>query len=188
MVFLSLGARKLTQSEKQLQQWQDDMDARLKGKEIPPKYWEVPELEKGFAHAHCAYCFDINCKRTLNVSAPGIEACWLTNCKFECGAIFHACKSSEHHIICPKYEETDAFNKMYKEMIQGSKRTEDVFQARQKKKMKQQKSKKAEPKKSIGDLFFGPGDPASKLTYHKINGKRVPNAPELPKKKNFLKF
>jgi hypothetical protein len=184
-VFLSLGARKLTQSEKQLQAWQDDLTARLKGKETVPKYWEVPELERGFAHSHCAYCFDINCKRTLNSSEAGIDACDLTICNFECGAIYHSCKASEHRMICQKYKETDAFDMMYKTMIQGSQRAVDVFQARQQRKMNQEK-KKAEPKKSIGDLFFGPGDAASKLNYHKVNGKPVPNAPDLPKKENFL--
>lgn len=174
-----------------MQQWQEDLDVRLKGKKIPPKYWEFPELEKGNVHGHCAYCFNINCDRTLNIGEPGMdESCGITECKFECGAIFHACKSSEHHIICPKYEEADAYDWMYKGMSGDStllKRAEGVFRARQQKKLKKEgKIKKIERKKSIGDLFFGPGDPASKLTYHKVNGKRVPNAPDLPKKKNFL--
>ena len=65
----SLGVRKPTQLQLQMQAWQEDLDKRLKGKKIPPKYWEFPELEKGSIHGHCAYCFDIDCDRTLNIGA-----------------------------------------------------------------------------------------------------------------------
>ena len=41
-----VGVRKVSQLTKQMQQWQEDLDLRLKGKKIPPKYWEYPELEK----------------------------------------------------------------------------------------------------------------------------------------------
>ena len=52
------------QLSKQMKQWQDDLDARIGDKALPPKYEDYPELEKGNVHKHCAYCFDIHCDRT----------------------------------------------------------------------------------------------------------------------------
>ena len=184
------GVRKPSQLQKQMQAWQDDLDNRLKGKKIPPKYWEFPELEKGSIHGHCAYCFDMNCDRTLNIGEPDEdEACGMTDCRFGCGAILHVCKSSEHYLICPKYEESDIFEWMYNGMSLSDRKSgkaKEILQACQKKKKKLEKAKKPEPKKSIGDLFFGPGEPATKLTFHKANEKLVPNAPEAMKTKSYF--
>ena len=165
-----------------MQQLQENLEVRLKGKKIPPKYWEFPELEKGNIQNHCAYCIDINCHRTLNIGEPGMDdACGLINCRFGCEAIYHACKSAEHNLVCPKYEEKDAYEWMYRGM-QGMAACQDpaTFKGRQKGKKHLEKAKKPEPKRSIGDLFFGPGEPATQLTYHKVDGKRVPNPPDLP--------
>ena len=172
-----------------MQAWQDDLDKRLKGKKIPPKYWEFPELEKGSIHGHCAYCVDINCERHLNIGDDVEESCGLTECRFGCGAIFHVCKSSEHHIICQKYEESDMFEWMYNGMSLNDRKSgkaKEILQACQKKKKKIEKVKKPEPKKSIGDLFFGPGEPATKPKYEIVNKNLVPNAPEPVKTENYL--
>ena len=172
-----------------MQLWQEDLDKRLKGKKIPPKYWEFPELEKGSIHGHCAYCVDINCERHLNIGDDVEESCGLTECRFGCGAIFHVCKSSEHHIICQKYEESDMFEWMYNGMSLNDRKSgkaKEILQACQKKKKKIEKVKKPEPKKSIGDLFFGPGEPATKPKYEIVNKNLVPNAPEPVKTENYL--
>ena len=50
-----------------MQQWQEEMNIRLSGKKVPPKYWEYPEFEKGNIHKHCAYCIDLNCPKTLDL-------------------------------------------------------------------------------------------------------------------------
>ena len=47
---------KVDSAHKQMKQWEDDLNKRLKGKEIPKRYWEFPELEKGNIHQHCAHC------------------------------------------------------------------------------------------------------------------------------------
>ena len=104
------------QLEKQRQYMQSDLKSRLNGQKIPPKYWEFPELEKGNIHEHCAYCFDIHCQYTYKnilVKAGQKIGCGLTDCKFGCGAIFHACKASEHHLICPEYGDDDTFDTIY---------------------------------------------------------------------------
>ena len=91
---------------KQMQRWQDELDKRLKDKVIPPKYWEYPELEKGDIHGdHCSTCFNPTC---------GIETCRIIQCRYDCGSLFHGCKSSEHSIICPKYEVPDEYDWMYR--------------------------------------------------------------------------
>ena len=68
--------------DEQMQRWQDDLDKRLKGKLIPPKYWEFPELEKGNVHKHCAYCFDGDCIRSNDFSTNYEDvACNIINCR-----------------------------------------------------------------------------------------------------------
>ena len=88
-----------------MRRWEDDLKQRLIGKPALPKYWEYPELEKGNIHQqHCSNCFDLNCDRAnidKNKQQTLILNCSMTNCKFECGARYHACKVSEHSIICP---------------------------------------------------------------------------------------
>ena len=87
-----VGARKMEKSVKnQMEMWQEELDEKLKGKVIPPKYWEHPELEKGGHHKHCSYCFDLTCK-----SSFANDACGIIECRYGCGVHFHACKSSEH--------------------------------------------------------------------------------------------
>ena len=104
-----IGAENVPHVVKQMQQWQDDLENRLKGKDIPPKYWEHPELEKGNIHAqHCSSCFNLNCEN----SASAIS-CSMVICKFGCGARYHACKTSEHYIICPNGTIADDYNRMY---------------------------------------------------------------------------
>ena len=103
-----------TEMTKQMKMWQQDLDDRLRGKKIPPKYWEFPELEKGNVHKHCSTCFDLHCSRTLHISDPDDTSCAVTSCKWECGQVYHMCKASEHFIICPLYVEPDEFAWMYR--------------------------------------------------------------------------
>ena len=57
------GKENLPPVVKQMKKWQDDLKERLKGREIPPKYWEFPELEKGNIHQnHCAHCINLICE------------------------------------------------------------------------------------------------------------------------------
>lgn len=87
-----VGARKMEKIVKnQMEIWQEELDDRLKGKVIPPKYWEHPELEKGGHHKHCSNCIDLTCK-----SSFANNACGIIECRYRCGAKFHACKSGEH--------------------------------------------------------------------------------------------
>jgi hypothetical protein len=66
----------------QMQRWQKDLDARLKGKEIPPRYWEFPELERGGIHKHCAYCYDLDCKKANDFFSTYDEvACNIMECR-----------------------------------------------------------------------------------------------------------
>ena len=89
--------------------WQDKIDKALEGKERPKAYWEYPELEKGHIHKHCSTCFHLDCQRTKSfneidiTSHDNCEACDLRSCRWNCGAIFHWCKTSEHDLICPAY-------------------------------------------------------------------------------------
>ena len=104
-----IGTQNVPHVVRQMQQWQDDLENRLKGKDIPPKYWEHPELEKGNIHAqHCSSCFNLNCE-----SSASTISCSMIKCKFGCGARYHACKTSEHLIICPIGTIEDDYNKMY---------------------------------------------------------------------------
>ena len=88
-----------------MRRWEDDLKQRLTGKPALPKYWEYPELEKGNIHQqHCSNCFDLSCDSAnidKNKHQSLVLNCSMTNCKFECGARYHACKVSEHKIICP---------------------------------------------------------------------------------------
>ncbi len=62
--------------------FQEDLDSRLKGKKIPPKYWEFPEMEKGNIHKHCAYCVDINCAKSNDVFTSYDDiACNMIECR-----------------------------------------------------------------------------------------------------------
>ena len=103
-----------------MRRWEDDLKQRLTGKPALPKYWEYPELEKGNIHQqHCSNCFDLNCESAnidKNKHQSLVLNCSMTNCKFECGARYHACKVSEHKIICPFGELAE---EEYSRMFQG---------------------------------------------------------------------
>ena len=164
-----VGKQNSVEMSKQMQQWQQDLDDRLKGKKLPPKYWEFPELEKGNIHKHCSKCFDANCKRTLQIAEPEDTSCSVLACRWECGAVYHACKASEHLIVCPLYVEPDEFDWMYKGMASRANRKH-----LDKSSKKDNITKAAAP--SVGDIFVGPGEPAVK------SNKRIPDAPPLPAK------
>ncbi|XP_078472465.1 F-box only protein 30-like isoform X1 [Lampetra planeri] len=68
----------------------------------------TPEMEGSGVHAHCSACVSRRCKTR---AAPGI-ACELLACPASCGAIFHACKSQEHRLLCPQ-ERVPCLNKAY---------------------------------------------------------------------------
>ena len=57
---------------------------------------------------HCSTCFHLDCQRSksfneIDIRYDDYEACDLRSCRWNCGAIFHWCKSSEHDLICPAY-------------------------------------------------------------------------------------
>ena len=85
--------------------WENELKRRMKGKVIPKKYWEFPELEKGHIHKHCSTCFILDCPRRNNLNENDLEddSCSFQDCKWGCGARFHWCKMSEHNMICPNY-------------------------------------------------------------------------------------
>ena len=172
-----IGTENVPHVVRQMQQWQDDLEDRLKGKDIPPKYWEHPELEKGNIHVqHCSSCFNLNCETSVSTIS-----CSMINCKFECGARYHACKTSEHLIICPFGTIADDYNKMY-QGVSGEQRrcsganhqpvswwsdkyfSDSFRKATEMKKNKNEESSRNVHKKrfnTIGDLFVGPNEPAS---------------------------
>ncbi len=105
----------MTQLTKQMRQWQQDLDDRIKDHKRPPKYWDFPELEKGNVHKHCAYCLRGDCARVYDSADPPEDrACSVVHCRWGCGARMHQCKLFEHKIICPLYEEEDEFAWMRK--------------------------------------------------------------------------
>ncbi len=168
------GARKLDKAQLQIKQWEDDLNARLKGKEIPKKYWEFPEMEKGQIHKHCAYCFSPKCERKAGLidskEAPD-EACSVIDCRWKCGCRYHACKSSEHSLICLNYEEVDEYDWMLKGVTNLETRFEEIYK-------KKRAMKKQPVLKEANDFFQGPGRPAHGLL-RDANG--IPIPPELPK-------
>ncbi|XP_049913724.1 F-box only protein 30-like [Epinephelus moara] len=48
-------------------------------------------------HAHCVSCVNQRC---MVRPQPGIS-CDLISCPLVCGAVFHSCKTDEHHLMCP---------------------------------------------------------------------------------------
>jgi len=69
-------------AREQSDRWEQDLKVRLKGKVIPPRYWEYPELEKGNLHKHCSYCFDLNCPRVFELKEMnGDIACQVVSCR-----------------------------------------------------------------------------------------------------------
>ena len=89
-IVFTAGARKKDGMDEQMQRWQEDLDARLKGKKIPPKYWEFPEMEKGNLHKHCAHCVDVNCVRSLENFTDYEDMC--------CHIVF--CRQVNDELIC----------------------------------------------------------------------------------------
>ena len=116
-------------------------------------------MEKGNIHKHCSTCFDAQCPKSINE-----EACSVIPCRWKCGAFFHSCKSSEHNIICPKFEEEDEFEWMLRGVTN--------LDARRRKK----KETKAQLK-PLDDFFKGPGEPARRIFQ---KGKKIPVPPEPP--------
>lgn len=181
-----IGAKKAEQAKLQFKMWEDDLKDRLKGKEIPPKYWEFPEIEKGNLHKHCAYCQSLTCTKKsdmlllkLHDAAAALEqeevpACPMISCRWKCGAVYHSCKSNEHSYICPTYIEPDE----YEWMLRGVNNLD--FRSRIDAGDKTSKtSKKFQVLKESNDFFQGPGEPA--LTPLKKNSKGVPEPPPMPK-------
>lgn len=174
-----------------MQQWEDEMTARLSGKKIPPKYWDFPELERGGIHKHCAYCVDINCAKTLNIESLFTEfdvasSCGMTLCKWNCGAKYHSCKSSEHLLICPTYEEPDEFDWILRgvtEDFQDHKIESNRVKTSRKKKAIGNQQVIEYKSKCIGDLFLGPGRPANQISL-KRKQEAAPRPPKLSLKEN----
>ena len=173
-----------------MQKWHDDLENRLKGREIPLKYWEYPELEKGNIHSqHCSSCFNLKCDSSS-------FSCSMTNCKYGCGARYHACKTSEHLIICPIGQVEDEYNKMY-QGVSGEQRRcsnanqnptswwsdkyfSDSFRKAEEKKKDTKDSNlntiHVRHFKTIGDLFIGPNEENdSEISKNQRN--RVPYPP-----------
>jgi len=168
----------LKNQEKQTKRWQEDVDRAIQrtGQPIPKKYWEHPELERGDIHEHCAYCFNINCDKEFKLTSDDRSCCSMTTCSFGCGANFHLCKSSEHKMICPMFEEESEFDWVKRTRLVRDGASDDKLLelARFKK-----KAKKAPPPKPFPDLLMGPTlsvpDPP------KYRG-RIPPAPPPPPK------
>ncbi len=158
---------------KHMQQWQEDLDERLKGRDIPPRYWEHPELEKGGIHKHCAYCYEAGCEKTFDLSDD--RGCHVVDCRHKCGRALHLCKLFEHQMICPNYEETDDYAWMYRGMDSATNR-ERIVKAKQRKEREKQALKPAE------SLFVGPGFPAASMKAKKTRVKNyfVPAPPPMP--------
>jgi hypothetical protein len=169
----STGVRIDAKLTKQMKQWQDDLDGRLKGKERPKRYWDYPELEKGNIHKHCAHCIRTDCDKSFDWSNGEKDnvACQLITCRWNCSSVYHACKSFEHHMICPNYEEQDEFAWMYKGVAREAGRMISRAKAHG-------QSAFSAPKEQPS-LFCGPGEPA------RVVGKRqgchfVPVPPPVP--------
>ncbi|XP_035472603.2 F-box only protein 30 isoform X1 [Scophthalmus maximus] len=62
-----------------------------------PELSTLSTLKMEEDHIHCISCVNQRC--TVR-SEPGI-ACDLISCPQVCGAVFHSCKSDEHHLLCP---------------------------------------------------------------------------------------
>lgn len=208
---LFIGKENLPPVAKQMKKWEDDLKERLKGREIPPKYWEFPELEKGNIHQnHCAYCINHVCDQatnTANKSTPNsMTNCAMTNCKFGCGARYHICKTSEHLIICCTGKVEDDYSKMYQGVSGEQRRSSGVSwnsasfwsdkyfsESFRKNKEKRKRSKNVidgfeviPPKhfSSIGDFFEGPNKPAKRNTKTKLS---IPEPPPVePLERNQL--
>lgn len=155
---------------KQMKQWQDDLDERLKGREKIKPYWEYPELEKGNIHPHCANCFAITCPKTFldtyEDDLSKFKACEVISCRWKCGVKYHQCKAFEHQMLCTTYEESDDFAWMYRG-IKGAR-----------KESKAGKEKKIQLKALEGP-FVGPSE-SNITTGNIVKGKFVPDPPPFP--------
>jgi len=173
----------LKNQEKQTKRWQEDVDRAIQrtGQPIPKKYWEYPELLRGNIHDHCAYCYDIHCEKEFMLTPSDESCCALTSCTFGCGAKFHLCKSTEHKIICPMFEEESEFDWMKRNrLVQEGASDESLKELKRFKK----KTKKAPPPKPFPDLLTGPTlCPPEPL---KSRGGRIPPAPPPPPKHDFI--
>ena len=157
---------------RQMKEWQDDLEERLKGKERPPHYWEHPELEKGGIHEHCAYCFKIDCKREFGLEERD-RSCRVSDCRHGCGQYLHHCKMFEHQMVCPEYEEPDEYAWMYRGV-------ESYTRAATK---AQRRLKKNNPNlKEVESLLVGPGFPAASMKAKQtlVKGSLVPAPPPIP--------
>ncbi len=84
---------------RQMQQWQSDLDERLRDRKRPPSYCDYPELEKGGIHGHCSKCFWLGCTKTFEVGAASEQSsCKMVQCSYGCGAKLHHCKMFEHKV------------------------------------------------------------------------------------------
>ena len=210
ILFFAGGYGKKGQKELscQMQQWQEEMNIRLSGRKVPPKYWESPELEKGNIHKHCAYCIDLNCSKSLNIeslfdsddenmdscTSYSSSSCGMISCNWNCGVRYHACKSTEHRLICPMYEEPGEFDWIARGVGSHGNNLEDL-EAKQHDTIKnsvvakRQKNKKSKASrgdhqlkeiksKSIGDLFLGPPKPANQKQFQRGEKNALPTLPK----------
>ena len=105
----------------------------------------------------------------MNIEAIGAMWMYVSLFKLRKLPIFHVCKTSEHQMICTRYGDVDTFDTIYsgkfKYHADGTK--ELLFLPTQIKKLKE-KTKTKEPKNSIANLFFGPGETANIQLHHKM--------------------
>lgn len=97
------------------------------------------------------------------------ESCNVIDCRWKCGARYHSCKSAEHSIICPCYEEVDEYEWMLRGVTNLEVRFEQVHKQRKKTKVK------TPTLKPLNDFFQGPGEPAIKTC------QKFPDPPQIPK-------
>jgi len=157
---------------KQMQRWKRDLDERVKDREVPRKYWESPELEKGNVHKHCAHCFKADCQKEFDAEAPAEErACAVVHCRWGCGARLHACKLFEHQMVCALYEEQDEFAWMFRGFETANRNR------------KMRKGKKDDGEESLfdTDLLVGPGVAAHAHKARSGRGRTIPAPPQMPK-------
>eukprot|EP00096_Caligus_rogercresseyi_P014909 TRINITY_DN7374_c0_g1_i1.p1 TRINITY_DN7374_c0_g1~~TRINITY_DN7374_c0_g1_i1.p1 ORF type:complete len:579 (+),score=86.04 TRINITY_DN7374_c0_g1_i1:76-1812(+) len=153
---------------KQLERWGEELKRRVKGIPPPRKYWEFPEREKGNIHPrHCSTCVLKDC------SGDPDNFCPIITCSWGCKSSFHACKSSEHSLICEHYLEPNDSDWIYRGMSR-------VVDRKSLRSCRNSASLKGLLKPHQRSSFTGVNDDIKDVERRPLNGSIIPKPPPPP--------
>ena len=98
----------MKQQREQERAWRRDLEEKMVGENIWKINTEATKLQREGIHNHCRTCVITECSiGKLFDPSRWRESCPIIDCRWGCGAKYHACKSQDHSFLCKLFRESD---------------------------------------------------------------------------------